>query len=187
MSLEFLKSWSWKVWKRSCILSQLLCMNPGITHRDWRIFIVLHALNVYIHWTPVYRLIWRTWESPAPSNSGISYEHENPCSWRDSIPEPLTLETDALPLRHWLSQSLTFLLRVCFRRSWMLTRLSVWRSTSTSVACATRRCCRTDARGTHTVWRTSTASKCLKTWSPAWLTVSTQSNFKGRFFLAKFL
>jgi hypothetical protein len=32
MSLEFLKSWSWKVWKRSWILSQLLCTNPEFGH-----------------------------------------------------------------------------------------------------------------------------------------------------------
>jgi hypothetical protein len=62
--------------------------------------------NAYTHWTSVYRLIRRTWESPAPSDSGVSYELENPCTWRGSNPEPLALETDALPLRHWLSGSL---------------------------------------------------------------------------------
>jgi hypothetical protein len=62
-----------------------------LTHRDCRIFMVRA-------WCSVYRLIRRTWESPAPSNSGVSYELENPCPWWGSNPEPLALETDALPL-----------------------------------------------------------------------------------------
>jgi hypothetical protein len=67
---------------------------------------MLDVLNACTHWTSVYRLIQRTWESPAPSNSGISYKLKNPCPWRVSNPEPLTLEMDVLPLRHWLSFNL---------------------------------------------------------------------------------
>jgi hypothetical protein len=38
---------------------------------------VLDVLNAYTHWTSVYRLIRRTWELPAPSNLGVSYELES--------------------------------------------------------------------------------------------------------------
>jgi hypothetical protein len=80
-----------------------------LTHRDCRIFIVCACLmfwmRTHTHWTSVYRLIRRTWESPAPSNSGVFYELENPCPWRASNPEPFALKSDALPLRHWLSQT----------------------------------------------------------------------------------
>jgi hypothetical protein len=76
-----------------------------LTHRDCRIFIVRAWCNAYTHWTSVYRLIRRTWESPAPSIVGVSYELENHCLWRGSNPDPFALELDALPLRHWFSLS----------------------------------------------------------------------------------
>jgi hypothetical protein len=63
---------------------------------------VLDVLNAYTHWTSVYRLIWRMWESPATSNLCASYELKNPCSWQGSNPKPLAFETDVLPLHRWL-------------------------------------------------------------------------------------
>jgi hypothetical protein len=41
-------------------------------------------------------------ESHQPQVSGVSYELENSCPWRAANPEPFALESDALPLRHWL-------------------------------------------------------------------------------------
>jgi hypothetical protein len=49
---------------------------------------MLDVLNVYTHWTSVYSLIWRTWESPATSNKGVSYELEKFLSLTG--PEPQT-------------------------------------------------------------------------------------------------
>jgi hypothetical protein len=43
-------------------------------------------------------------ESHQPQvNLGVSYELQNSCPWRAANPEPFALESDALPLRHWLS------------------------------------------------------------------------------------
>jgi hypothetical protein len=76
-----------------------------LKHRDCRVFIVRAWCSEC--WTSVYRLIRRTWESPAPSNSGVSNELENPCPWRGSNPKPLALVMVALPL--WSVWCLNFL------------------------------------------------------------------------------
>jgi hypothetical protein len=82
-----------------------VCFHNLVTYaqRLQDLYSMLDVLNAYTHWTSVYRLIRRMWESPAPSNLGVSYELEHSCHWRAANLEPFALESDALPLRHWLS------------------------------------------------------------------------------------
>jgi hypothetical protein len=80
----------------------------------------MHTLS-----TSVYRLIRRTWESPVPSNSGVSYELENPCPWRTRTRTSRIGVGRATTAPLALSVSL-FLLVVCyvvcflFLSNWML-------------------------------------------------------------------